>query len=212
MIRINLLGEKVDRSGAIAVHGLALGAAALLVIFVCFLVQSSLSTRIELATTQKSLLETQVNRLREKTKKVEGLEKDKKLLSEKLTTIARLKAKKTGPVHLLDDITTDIPERSWLTGIKQKSDALEFAGVALDPQTVSSFMTKLGTSLWIGGVELVFSKQAIRDNVPVQEFSLLVKLRNALDASKPKGAEESGKPGDKATEKKPAAETKAKDA
>ncbi len=210
MIRINLLGEKVDRSGAIVVHSLAAGAASFVAIVVCFFVHSSLSNRIEIVSSQKSLYETQVARLREKTKKVENLEKDKKLLSEKLTTIARLKAKKTGPVHLLDDITLNIPERSWLTGIKQKADGLEFTGIALDPQTVSSFMTKLSSSLWIGGVELSYSKQMIRDDVPVQEFSLLVKLRNALDAAKLKNDGTAKAGSEKPDEKNAAA--KAKDA
>lgn len=189
MIRINLLGEKVDRSGVYAIHGLALAGAAILAIFVSILVHTSVSTKLELANNEKSIKDGQLAKLREKTKKVEALEKNKKLLSEKLTTIAKLKAKKSGPVHLLDDITGAIPERSWLMGIKQKTDGLEFQGVALDPQTVSTFMTKLGESKWIQGVELVFSKQVVKQDVPVQEFSLLVKLRNALEINKPKEKE-----------------------
>ena len=186
MIRINLLGEKIDRSGIYAAHGLAVGGATVLAIFFCFLFHSSMTDRLELATNQKAILDGQLAKLREKTKKVEDLEKNKKLLSEKLTTIAKLKANKTGPVHLLDDITKAIPDRSWLTGIKQKPEGLEFQGVALDPQTVSSFMTQLGNSKWIGGVELIYSKQMMRQEVAVQEFSLLVKLRSSLDAGKDK--------------------------
>ncbi len=198
MIRINLLGEKVDRSGAYFFHGLALAASAVVSLLLCVVVHSSVSTRLELANNQKLLLDNQLKKLREKTKKVEDLEKDKKLLSEKLTTIARLKAKKTGPVHLLDDITGSIPERSWLVAIKQKSDGLEFQGIALDPQTVSTFMTTLGASKWIQNVELVYSKQVVKQDVAIQEFSLLVKLRNALEVNKPK---EAGKPDKDAKEK-----------
>ena len=183
MIRINLLGEKIDRTGVYAVHGIALGAATVFTILGCFMFQSSMNTRLELATNQKAILDRQLGTLREKTKKVEDLEKNKKLLGEKLTTIAKLKANKTGPVHLLDDITKSIPDRAWLTGIRQKPEGLEFSGVALDPQTVSSFMTQLGTSKWIGNVELVFSKQAMRQEVAVQEFALLIALKNSLDAT-----------------------------
>jgi len=205
MIRINLLGEKIDRSGTYAVHGLVLGAALFFTLLSCVVFHGTMSDRLTLAQNQKAILDGQLAKLREKTKKVDDLEKNKKLLSEKLTTIAKLKANKTGPVHLLDDLTRAIPDRSWLTAIKQKPEGLEFDGVALDPQTVSSFMTKLSASKWIGGVELMFSKQTMRQEVAVQEFALLVKLRNSLDANKDKAKD--GKKGEapKAAPKKKAA-------
>ena len=192
MIRINLLGEKVDHSTAYFFHGVALVGTLLTTAIACFIFHDSVSLSYDLATQEKAILDGKLSKLMEKTKKVENLEKDKNLLKEKLTTIARLKAKKSGPVHLLDDITLSIPERSWLSAIKQKTDGLEFSGVALDPQTVSGFMTKLQSSKWISGDELVFSRQAMRKGVPVQEFSLLVKLKNALDVNRAKNAPAAG--------------------
>lgn len=195
MIRINLLGEKVDRSGAYFMHSVALASTTLVAMIVCFIFHDSMSLDFDLATQEKAILDGKLAKLRDKTKKVESLEKNKNLLKEKLTTIAKLKAKKSGPVHLLDDLTTSIPERSWLTGIKQRTDALEFQGIALDPQTVSGFMTKLLASSWISGVELVYSRQAMRKGVPIQEFSLLVKIKNALEVRKQKAEQEAGKTG-----------------
>ena len=185
MIRINLLGEKIDRTGTFLAHGLALAGAIVATTVFCFLYHDSALSDLDMSKKEQALLESQLNKLREKTKKVDDLEKNKKLLSEKLTTIARLKAKKSAPVHLLNDITINIPDRSWLTSIKQKPDGLEFEGVALDPQTVSTFMTQLGTSKYIGGVELTYSRQAMHEEVAVQEFAFLVKLSNPLDAKKP---------------------------
>ncbi len=184
MIRINLLGEKVDHSVAYAVHGLSLAAAVVVAAIGCFLLNDSVSSERELLTNDKTRLTAQLTRLTEKTKQVENLNASKKLLKEKLTTIAKLKAKKSGAVHLLSDISLATPERSWLTSIKSKSDGMEFNGVALDPQTVSSFMTKLTTSDWIAEVELKESKQTRRDDVPVQNFTLFVKDRNPLDVKK----------------------------
>jgi type IV pilus assembly protein PilN len=184
MIRINLLGEKVDRSAAYAVHGLALVGTVFATIFACFLFHDASVSELTLLQNEKSLLDSQLNKLREKTKQVDNLEKDKRLLSEKLTTIAKLKAKKSAPVHLLDDITTFIPQRSWIVSITQKNDGLEFKGFALDPQTVSSFITRLGTSDWVASVDLIYSRQAMRDDVAIQEFSFLVKLKNPLDIKK----------------------------
>ncbi|MFN8390492.1 MAG: PilN domain-containing protein [Bdellovibrionota bacterium] len=186
MIRINLLGEKIDRTGTYAAHGLALAGTVLATLIACFVFHDSKLSDLELLTNEKTLLESQLNKLREKTKQVENLEKDKKLLSEKLTTIAKLKVKKSAPVHLLDDISSYIPQRSWMTSVKQKTDGLEFQGVALDPQTVSSYMTQLATSKWIDTIELIYSRQQVKDGVPVQEFSFLVKLKNPLDVNKPK--------------------------
>lgn len=184
MIRINLLGEKVDHSAAFLVHGLSLAVAVFLTVLGCFVVHQSKVSEREILTNEKGLLESQLARLREKTKKVEELDAKKKLVQEKLMTIARLKAKKSGPVHLLSDISGATPQRSWLASIRSKSDGLEFNGIALDPQTVSTFMTQLMKSEWIGDVELKESKQAIKEQTPVQSFTLLVKTKTPLDAKK----------------------------
>ncbi len=184
MIRINLLGEKQDNAVLHSLQAFAFGCVVVLAMAACYVHYSATTAELELAQREKTLLNQRLATLREKTKKVENLEKSKTLLKEKLMTISELKAKKNGPVHVLHDITQAIPQQAWLTGVSQKSDALEFQGFALDNQTISVFMKSLEASPYFGAVDLVDSRLQKKDGVPLQKFILLVKLRGALEARK----------------------------
>lgn len=181
MIRINLLKEKVDHSAAYVCHALAFFGAVSVALLSCFFLHSAKTQELEDLGERERMLGNQFAQLKEKTKDVDNLEADKKLLGEKLTTIAKLKAKKSGPVRLLAQIADSMPERAWLTEIKDKPDGLEFKGVALDPQTVTNFVSSLKTSPWIASVEPTSLKQEMQDDVPVQHFALRVEAGTPLE-------------------------------
>ncbi|MBP9837157.1 MAG: PilN domain-containing protein [Proteobacteria bacterium] len=180
MIKINLIGDKKDYTIAILKHGTALALSVVAGIVACFCFYFYFSSELEIAKNEKNILDTQLEKLKEKTKKIENLEVNKKLLREKLTTIAKLKARKFAPVGFLSDLTSSMPERAWLIALKPKSEQLEVQGIALDPQTVSTFMTSLEHSKWVDSINLGFTKQSIKDDVPVQEFVLIVKIKESL--------------------------------
>ena len=172
MIHINLLGEKEDKTGIYVLQGLALTSVVVLSLGICgFYHGEQISQRDQLEG-ERLMLETQVARLRKQTKKVDELENKRKLLAEKLMTISKLKAKKQGPARVLDDLTGSIPQRAWLRTVTQRGASVEFAGVALDNQTVSLFMRNLEGSEYFRNIELVRSQQYIRDGVKLQQFSL----------------------------------------
>lgn len=200
MIRINLLGEEADNSVKIFLHTVGLSGSIASVILACFIFHNSMLGRLEETEQEASFSETTLNKLREKTKRVEQLEQNKNLLKEKLTTIARLKLKKNGPVHILDDLISAIPERSWMTGIVNKGEGLQFEGIALDPQTVSIFMAKLEVSKWFSTVELVYSSQVMdkERDYPLHKFAILVGLRNPIEVAKLKEKEQQTEQGKEA--------------
>ena len=186
MIRINLLGEKEDRSGIYILQLLAAGGLTLLTLLACFQFQQSQENEVEILVKRKGFLEVQATKLREKTKLVDMLEKNKKILAEKLMTIAKLKAKKQGPVRVLDDLTRIIPERAWFTGVEQKGEQIEFKGIALDNQTVAQFMDNLKRSKYFHGEDLRVSKQYVRDGVKLQQFHVLARLTSMLQLTEGK--------------------------
>ncbi len=192
MIRVNLLGEKVDYSQLHVFELLGFGALTTVLVLVCGAMQFSLSQRLDNLQHERQQLEQRVTVLKHKTSEVEDLEKKKKFLADKLITIANLKSKKQGPAKLLNELTTAVPERSWLTGISQKSGAVEITGIALDNQTVSQFMALLGQSKTFSSVELLFSRQQVKENVKMQEFSVNAKLVNFLDSAGKSGGKEVG--------------------
>lgn len=180
MIHINLLGEKRDNTALHVLQLLVFGVSIVLVAGACLVINSGLNSQLEFAKKENQLLQVRLNKLTEKTKKVDELENKKKFLSEKLTTIAQLKAKRQGPVRLLDNITNAIPQRAWLMEVSQNGQDVEFAGLAVDPQTVSEFMRSLEESVFFTTVDLGFSRQSVRDEVKLQNFSVVAKMTDAV--------------------------------
>ena len=182
MIRINLLGEKVDRTFSYVLQGLGYFSAVFLMVGVCFLFQGEIENQHFALKNEEASLRQRLARLEKVTKEIDDLEIKKKTLREKLQTISLLKAKKHGPVHILDDINLALPDRAWLTTLKEKSGLLEVTGIALDHQTVASFMNNLTQKRYFGTPDLVLSTEYIKDNVKLQQFSLSVPLQDPLKA------------------------------
>lgn len=209
MIRINLLGEKPDYGPIYALQATLFAVVMAFGVFICFVIHETMTDRIDSLNADKASYEGQLAKLKDKTQRVEELEKNKALLRTKLTTIAKLKMNKSGPVHILADLTEAIPERAWLMQSSQKGETMEIRGLALDPQTVSNFMRKLEETPSFGEVDLSYSKQMMKDNVPIQEFSLLAKLENPLARADAQKAAAASAPAKAAAKPKPAAKKSA---
>jgi type IV pilus assembly protein PilN len=193
MIRINLLGETKDFTAYYFIQGLVFTVSVCIAGLVCFFVSTSASNDNLNLVSKKDNLERQAKRLAKKTKEVDGLDKKKKLLSDKLSTIAKLKAQKQAPVLVLDAITQVIPERAWIDTIIKREEGMEFRGTSLDNQTISVFIKQLDDSPFFSGVDLGFSRQVDQDGVPLKQFSLNGKLEDPLAANKKMIALRAGK-------------------
>lgn len=171
MIKINLLGEQKDRSASYLVHAVGLSAVLIVLIFAGGWISASLASEKSEVEFESSTKESQLAKLKLKTKKVDDLEQKKKLLGEKLEVIAKLKLKKQGPVRILDEIAQRIPEKAWLSSIVQKDETVELSGVGLDGQVVSDFVAKMRESKLVSDADNVKTEQILRDGVKLQEFS-----------------------------------------
>ncbi|HQH25925.1 MAG TPA: PilN domain-containing protein [Oligoflexia bacterium] len=191
MIRINLLGEKEDRTAIYVLQLASCGLVLALAAGACLYFHMGQAAEMDKLTKRKAALDIRVQDLREQTKAVDLLEKNKTLLSEKLVTIAKLKAKKQGPVRVLDELTRSVPERAWLTAVNQKGEEIGFKGIALDNQTVAQFMEKLKESKYFHNEDLRVSKQYVKDRVKLQQFDVMAKLTSMLllEADAAKNAE-----------------------
>ncbi|MBW2029301.1 MAG: PilN domain-containing protein [Deltaproteobacteria bacterium] len=87
--------------------------------------------------------------------KINQLEKKIKEINAKLNVIKELEKNKTGPVHLLEEITYAVPrDKLWLSSLKESGGKLTLTGTAMDNETVALFMTNLERSEYINSVEL----------------------------------------------------------
>lgn len=180
MIRINLLGEKVDRTGTYMLQLVAYIGCVVLTLAGCFAFYGATSSELDSLTEEKGMLERRLAKLEKETKEVDDLEKKRGVLKEKLNTIALLKARKQGPVKVLDNINSAIPERAWLKALKEKGGVLEIDGIALDNQTVAQFMKNLEQQKTFGTVDLVESSEFVKDEVKLKQFILSVVLTSPV--------------------------------
>src|SRR5205823_6327135 len=91
-------------------------------------------------------------RLQVELKAIEGpyadalrIEQQKQELREKLRVIGQLEAKKVGPVRILADLSSAIPDKLWLTDFSDQGGTLRLTGIGVDEQTVADFLRRLGT-------------------------------------------------------------------
>ncbi len=176
MIKINLLGDDGgrDNTAVMWIGGFALSLLVLVVGF--FLMHQGVSQSVADATLEVDGLKKQLEQIQRTTKEVRDLEKKRKELNEKLAIIAKLKKNKLGPVRVLDDLNMAIPERSWLTGVKESNNLLRIDGFALDNQTIATFMKDLEKSDYYLSVDLDESKTKSKSGINIKSFVLQSKI------------------------------------
>ena len=179
MIKINLLGEtkRIDPTRGFWILGIILGA--IIGAFCCAGLYMSYSADVTDLRAETELIQAQLTNIKKVTKTVAELDSKRKELTEKLKVISVLKRSKVGPVRVLDDINMSVPERSWLTSMKESEGSLAISGFALDNQTVASFMGELAKSDYIEAVDLVESRNAKKDSREIKSFTLNAKLAYA---------------------------------
>ncbi len=179
MIKINLLGEtrKIDPTRGFWILGIIAGT--LVSIVSGGLYFMSLSADVTDLKSETELLQAQLTNIKKITKEVSELDNTRKELTEKLKVISILKRSKVGPVRLLDDINLSVPERSWLTTMKESEGSLAISGMALDNQTVATFMRDLAKSDYVENVDLIESRNAKKDGQEIKSFTLSAKIAYA---------------------------------
>lgn len=189
MIKINLLGDDTvqDNSGTFVIAGYC--ASLVFAVAILFWMQSAMTARVTSAKNETAKLESQLAKLQETTKEVKDLDKKRAELNDKLVVIATLKRNKAGPVRVLDDLNLALPERAWIVEVKENSGQLHISGIALDNQTIATFMKDLGQSDYFSNVELGETKMIDKKGVKVREFSLDAKISYAGKIKLKKAAE-----------------------
>ncbi|MCK6527884.1 PilN domain-containing protein [Myxococcota bacterium] len=161
MIRINLLPVRQTRKKAAVQRHLAyFGVGLVAVVAVCAWRFVGITRQVTAAETENRELRTEIEDLKRIVGKVEEFEKIKQELEKKLSVINDLRAHKTGPVHVLDEIATRIPEKLWITSLETAGNRIKLSGQAVNNETVATFMSSLEDSAYFGEVFLEKIEQA----------------------------------------------------
>jgi type IV pilus assembly protein PilN len=155
MIRINLLPVRQTRKFEAARLELVLALAG--GVFVVLLGAAGWAfAELQLTSirSDSAALQAEIDRLAEDVKRVDEMEKFKAELERKLAVIDDLRAKKDGPVHMLDEIGLAAPEKLWLTKMEEQGGQIRMAGVSVSNDVISQFLRALDASPYFEQVYL----------------------------------------------------------
>ncbi|MEZ4600216.1 MAG: PilN domain-containing protein [Syntrophotaleaceae bacterium] len=179
MIRINLLPvraaqKKARLQGQLAVVGLALIATGV----VCAMLYASMAVRISSQKKDITRIEKEIDSLKKVIGEVATIKQLQKEYQSKLDVLEELKHKKTGPVHLLDELSRVLPEKLWLEDFKETAGSISIKGIGLNEATVARFMRDLETSPYYQGVELQVTEQTTeKSGLKLQKFDLTCQVQ-----------------------------------
>lgn len=179
MVYINLLPIREIKKRIKAVQELTLAgfvfAGVLIALGAFWYYQSNI---IEGLNTDIANLKKEKQKYEEILKQIAKLEADKKLIESKIAVIKQLQKTKAITVHILDEVAKLTPsERVWITSLKQNGLSLVLNAMALDNQTIASYMNSLKTSDYIQDVNLVGTQQSGYAGRDLKSFSLNVSLK-----------------------------------
>jgi len=156
MVRINLLPVRVSKKKEAGKQQLILFLVVLLlgVVLNWMLHQSRAGA---LAEVEKRVAKTKADiaTLDKIIGQVKEITTQQEQLKKKLDTLEKLKAGRSGPVRMLDELSGITPRRLWLRKMEEKSGKMTIAGSAISIDDVSQFIGALKSSKYFGDVELL---------------------------------------------------------
>jgi len=178
MPAINLLPwREAERQKRQRDFGVALGGAVVVGIAVIMATMFAYSEMIDNQQGRNDRLTAEIKVLEEKITEIDALERQKERLIARMEIIEQLQQSRPEIVHLFDELSRQLPEGVYLTGMKQTGSRVEIRGVAQSSTRVSALMRQIDASDWLGDpeVERVETKQS--GNSRQSEFVVYLKQK-----------------------------------
>ena len=190
MIRINLLPVREERRKAGA-RQLALVLALTLLGSVLLSGAFHWKVRHDIAWTRELAQATQkdIENFGPQLKQVEEFKKTKADIEQKLGVIESLYEARSGPVHVLDELSTHTPDRIWISKVSIRGGKLTLEGMSLDNELVALFLRSLGDSSTFDKVDLDSTKVGdAKNGLRLVAFSIQASLgaKAAAEPAQPK--------------------------
>jgi type IV pilus assembly protein PilN len=177
MIRINLLPVRAAKKKEAVQRHLALFAIGLVLVLGASLVMYKVKDNALVGVEQQnSRLEAEIANLKKIIGEVEVYKEQEVLLEKKLEVIRTLKANKIGPVHMLDQLATRIPEKLWLSTLQESNKKVTLKGVSINNEVIATFMSRMEESDYFAEVYLVSIQARPEGDLKLKEFTITSKL------------------------------------
>jgi type IV pilus assembly protein PilN len=149
MIHINLLPVRQEKKREVGRQFLVVVGGALFVTLLGnWLWYDGLASEEKKNAQRMAATQSRIAELEKVIGEVDKINARKKDVQAKLAILADLRKQRTGPVRMLDALSTSIPKKVWLTGLEEKSGAVKMTGRAVSHEDVAEFMRGLQTIVW----------------------------------------------------------------
>jgi len=181
MIRINLLpvraAQKKEqfRSQVVILILTVVG-----VVVVCSSLYITLSVKVDERAQDVRNKQNEIAQLKKVIGEVDRFKELKAQLQGKLDVLAQLKANRTGPVKLLDELSMAIPEKVWIKSFKESGGSVAISGVGLNEETVADFLQRLEASPYYQGIELQVIEKKKENGREVESFSVVCRVESPV--------------------------------
>jgi len=193
MVRINLLPVRVSKKKEAGQQQLALFAVLLVVgLLANYLWQSNRAAELKARQAKLARTREDIAQLERIIGEVRDIKEQQKALQQKLDVLDRLKAGRSGPVRMLDELATITPKQLWLSKMDERKGSVSFTGSAPTIDEVSAFMTALKTSRYFSQVELKRTSAAVGT---ASDRLVTFEITAAVQYAGPSEAGAAGEPG-----------------
>jgi type IV pilus assembly protein PilN len=173
MIRINLLPVREARRAAnLRKQGMLLVFAAGAGVVICLLISTWMAARIAHERSLVTAREAELKKLEATMNEVKKFQAEQQEIEQKLAIIDQIEAARMGPVKIMDELASRIPQRVWLTKMVEKGGTLELEGRSIDAEVVADFVVALEESPMLSAVDLQETKLEEVEGLKLSDFKL----------------------------------------
>jgi type IV pilus assembly protein PilN len=207
VIRINLLPVREARRKAGVRQQMVMLAASLIgAVVISAGFHSWMLASISGAKGRVASLNAQLEQFKPQQEQVAQFKAKKAEIEQKLAVIENLERSRSGPVHIMDELASHIPERVWLTGLTADSGRIALGGMSLDNELVALFLTSLNDSPYFANVELESTELQLVESLKLNTFRIRAALESPdAPASAHAAAPAPARPAGRAGARRPAA-------
>ena len=193
MIRINLLPVREARRAAnMRKQGMLLLFAAGAGVVICLLLSTWMAARIAHERSLITAREAELKKLEATMNEVKKFQAEQEEIEQKLAIIDQIEAARMGPVRIMDELASRMPQRVWLTRMTEKSGLLELEGRSIDAEVVADLAAVLEDSPMLSGVDLQETRLEEVDGLKLSAFKLTAQYPFVKNPEQPKSAAKKG--------------------
>ncbi|CAG0981957.1 hypothetical protein MTYP_01810 [Methylophilaceae bacterium] len=178
MIRINLLPHRqIKRAERQREFNLLLIASAVAAGAIIFMGNTIIGAKISNQTERNGRLEAANAKLDKEIEEIRELKEQIQNVLERKQVVENLQSNRSQAVVVLDELSRQLPEGTYLKSIKQQGNIIELQGIADTNARVATLVRNLSTSEWMEAPNLIEIKSVNINNLKYNDFTMNVRLK-----------------------------------